>query len=204
MVNVKVKLILIFFISFFAFSVNGQGSVDSSQIKKADSTQIKLDQYKKLFDSGVIGEDEYNKLKSQLLGNNVPETRQQEIVKPDVILTKADTMPLRLLKDRYKGRTVAGSVILSVGAAFLIGDIVYASMPLKLPKPNNTNADTISSEKATHLGSAVALGVIGGLAAVGGSVFLALGLKDKAIYRRRGKELTMNYTGKEIEIAFVF
>jgi hypothetical protein len=204
MVNVKVKLILIFFISLFAFSVNGQNSTDSVQIKKADSTQIKLDQYKKLYDSGVIGEDEYNKLKSQLQGNVAPETQRQEIVKPDVIITKADTMPLRLLKERYKGRIVAGSVILSVGTAFLVGDIIYASMPLKLPKANATNADTISSEKATHLGSAVALGVIGGLAAVGGSVFLALGLKDKATYRRRGKELSMNFTGKEIEIAFVF
>jgi hypothetical protein len=202
---VKIKLIALFVITLFALTARCQAPVDSSQTKKiADSTQIKLDQYKKLFDSGVIGEDEYNKLRSQLLGTVSPEAKQQETVKSDVIITKADTMPMRSLKERYKSRIVAGSAILSVGAAFLAGDIVYSTIPLKLPKPNGTNADTISSEKATHLGSQIALGVIGGLATVGGSVFLALGLKDKAIYRRRGKALTMNYTGKEIQIAFVF
>jgi hypothetical protein len=204
MVHVKVKLILFFFVSCFVFSVNAQNSADSTGTAKADSTQIKLNEYKKLLDSEVIGVDEYNKMKSQLLGNATPETGQSEIVKPDIIITRADTMPMRLLKDRYKARVVAGAVILSVGGAFIVGDIVYASIPPKLPKPNSTNADTISSEKATHVGSSVALGVIGGLAAVGGSVFLALGLKDKATYRRRGKELSMNFTGKEIEIAFVF
>jgi hypothetical protein len=203
MLDVKIKLTLIFFIALLTFSAHGQAPADSSRTKLADSTQVKLDEYRKLFDSGVIGEDEYNKLRSHLLGNNAPETKQ-ETVKSDVFLTKADTMPMRALKERYKGRIVAGSVILSVGTAFLAGDVVYGLLAPKPPKANSTNADTISSEKATHLGSEIALGVIGGLAAAGGSVFLALGLKDKAIYRRRGKELTMNFTGKEIQIAFVF
>lgn len=166
----------------------------------SDSAKTKLDQLRKLFDTGVINEDEYNRARAKLLGLTLPETKP-EIVKPDVVVTKADTMPLKALGDRAKSKVIAGSVILSVGVGFVAGDILYAVLA---PKPSSANADTLSSEKVTRRGAEVALGVLGGLASGGGALFLALGLKDRTIYRRRNKAITMNFTGKEIEIALVF
>src|SRR5271156_909105 len=58
MVNVKLKLSFLFLITLFTLSVKSQAPTDS--------LQIKLDQYKKLLDNGVISEEEYNKMKSEL------------------------------------------------------------------------------------------------------------------------------------------
>ena len=200
--NVKVKLALIFVVTLFAFSARGQAPVDSLRNRMADSTKIKLEQYKKLLDDGTIGEDEYNKKKAELLGTTQPEVKQKdkEVVKSEKEVTKADTIPMSALKDRYKSKIIAGSVILSVGTAFWVGDVIMAATS---PKLNPTDS-LYSTKLETRRGSETALGILGGVASVGGAVFLALGLKDRAVYKRRGKELTMNFTGKEIEIAFVF
>jgi uncharacterized membrane protein len=242
---VKIKLSVILLLVFISLLAHSQTPADSLKVKASDSTQIKLDEYKKLFDSGIIGEDEYNKMKSELLapkqqqtgpsqiktsdstqvkldqlkklyetgvinedeynrtrakllGLPVPETRPE--AKSEVFLSKTDTMSLTALRDRAKSKVIAGSVILSVGGGFIIGDILLASLS---PKLNPTDS-LYSDKKTTRTGSEAALGVLGGVASIGGAVFLALGLKDRAIYRRRNKELTMNFTGKEIEIAFVF
>jgi hypothetical protein len=197
---VKIKLILIFLITAFAFSASGQAAVDTLQHKISDSTRVKLEQYKRLLDDGTISEDEYNRKKAELLGTTQPETKQTEVVKPEKDITKADTMSMASLKERYKSKVIAGSVILSVGTAFWVGDVLLAATSKKL----NPTDSLYSTKLETRRGSETALGVLGGLASVGGAVFLALGLKDKAVYRRRGKELTMNFTGKEIEMAFVF
>jgi len=197
---VKIKLALIFFVALFAFSAKGQAPVDSLRNKTSDSTKIKLEQYKKLLDDGTIGEDEYNRKKAELLGTTQPEVKQPEVVKQEREVTKADTIPMSTLKEHYKSKIIAGSVILSVGTAFWVGDVLLATTSAKL----NPKDSLYSTKLETRRGSETALGVLGGLASVGGAVFLALGLKDKAIYRRRGKELTMNFTGKEIQIAFAF
>ena len=239
MLNVKLKLAVILVISLFAFTAKSQGTADSIQIKleqykklyesgaideeeynkmklqlqpapktnpvvisnqpkAVDSTQIKLDQYKKLLDTGAIGEDEYNRLKAQLLGTPMPEAKPEP--KSEVFLSKVDTMSMQALKERYKAKIIAGSAILSVGGAFLVGDILMATLSHKL-----NPADSLYSLKvSTRRGSEIALGVLGGLATIGGSVFLALGIKDRAVYRRRGKELTMDFNGREFQIAFNF
>ena len=196
----KIKLVLIFIVTIYACSAYAQAPVDSTQHKMSDSTRIKLEQYKKLLDDGTIGEDEYNRKKAEILGIAQPETKQVEVIKPEMELTKADTMSMALLRERYKSRIVAGSVILSVGTAFWVGDVILATTSQKL----NPTDSLYSNKLATSRGSETSLGVLGGVASIGGAVFLALGLKDKALYRRRGKTLTMNFTGKEIEIAFVF
>lgn len=243
----KLKLSLILFFVLTAFCAHSQTPSDSLNRKGTDSTQLKLDEYKKLFDAGIIGEDEYNKMKTdllspkqqpvttgvtqsttsdstrikldqlkklydtgvindeeyarsraKLLGLPQPETKPE--VKPDIVITKADTMSLAALRDRSKSKIIAGSVILSVGGGFIIGDILLATLSPKL----NPKDSLYSDKKTTRTGSEAALGVLGGVASIGGAVFLALGLKDRVIYRRRNKSLTMNFTGKEIEIAFVF
>ena len=247
MLNVKLKPGIILFLVFAGICVRGQAPSETGKNPTADSIQIKLDEFKKLLDSGVIGEDEYNKMKSELqnakpqnttatpqkagttdstqakldqlkklyetgaisdddynkakakiLGLPQPETKPE--VKSEVFLTKADTMSLKALGERAKSKVIAGSVILSVGGGFIIGDILLATVSKKL-KPKDS---AYSDEVTTRRGSEAALGVLGGVASIGGAVFLALGLKDKAIYRRRNKALTMNFTGKEVEIAFVF
>ena len=170
----------------------------TNQPKAVDSTQIKLDQYKRLLDTGAIGEDEYNRLKAQLLGTSLPETKPEP--KSEVFLSKVDTMSMQALKERYKAKIIAGSAILSVGGAFLVGDILMATLSHKL----NPTDSLYSLKVSTRRGSEIALGVLGGLATIGGSVFLALGIKDRAVYRRRGKELTMDFNGREFQIAFNF
>ena len=243
----KLKLGTILFLVFAGFCVQGQATSDSTKTNAGDSTQIKLNEYKKLFDAGVIGDDEYNKMKSELLNGgqpNVPSTAQKTVtidstqqkldqlkklyetgvinedeynrskakilglpqpeikpeVKSEVFLSKADTMPLKALEDRAKSKVIAGSVILSVGAGFIIGDILFSTLSPKL----NPKDSAYAIEVTTRRGSEAALGVLGGVASIGGAVFLALGLKDRAIFRRRSKSLTMNFTGKEIEMAFNF
>ena len=180
-------------------SAPSKSNTNAPQTKTSDSTQIKLDRLKKLLDSGDIGLDEYNESRAKLLGLPQPVETKPDL-KSDIAVTKADTMSLSALKERYKSKIIAGSVILSVGGGFIIGDILLATLSPKL-----NSKDSLYSEKlATRTGSEAALGVLGGVAAAGGAVFLALGLKDRVIYRRRNKELTMNFTGKEIEVAFVF
>jgi hypothetical protein len=199
-VNVKIKLCFLIVITLFNLVAHSQAP--------ADSTRNKLEEIKKLLDDGTIDQEEYNKKKAELLGSSTKQGKvdstQVKIAQPkDTLMEvkKADTMSLTALKERYKAKTAAGCVILSVGTAFWVGDIFYAAFS---PKPNSTNADTLASEKVTRTGAEAALGVLGGVATIGGAVFLALGLKDKAIYRRRGKELTMNFTGKEVQFAFRF
>ncbi len=196
----KIKLLLVFLTAFVAFSAYGQAPVDSLKQKAADSVKVKLEQYKKLLDDGTIGEDEYNRKKAELLGTPQPEIKQPEVVKSDVVISKSDTIPLQVLKERYKSKIIAGSVILSVGTAFVVGDILLATTGRKL----HPTDPLYSQEVATRRGSEIALGVLGGLASAGGAAFLALGLKDKAVYRRRGKELSFNFNGRELEIAFRF
>jgi len=207
-VNVKLKLLFFLLIILFTFSAHSQAP--------ADSVQKQLEQYKKLFENNDIGKEEYEQKKAELMGSH-PEagdtmvhggkqgktvlTKAPVIDSTQLEIRKVDTMSMAALKDRYKGKIVAGSVILSVGTAFWVGDCFFARFS---PKPNSTNADTLASEKVTRQGAEIALGVLGGVASIGGAVFMALGLKDKAVYRRRGKELTMNFTGQEIQIAFVF
>jgi uncharacterized membrane protein len=248
MLNVKLKLVAILFLVFAGFCVQGQApsgqdntvTGDSTQIKldeykkmyesddidsdeynklkagllntkpqpqtpgtantqTTDSTQIKLDQLKKVYDTGAMNDEDYNKARAKILGLPQPEIKQPE-VKSEVFLSKTDTMSLKALQDRAKSKVIGGSVILSLGAGFIIGDILLATVSRKL----NPKDSTYSDELTTRRGSEAALGVLGGVASIGGAVFLALGLKDRAIYRRRNKALTMNFTGKEIEIAFVF
>ena len=193
----KIKLLLIFLIAFVAFSAHSQAPVDSL---KQDSVKVKLEQYKKLLDDGTIGEDEYNRKKAELMGTKQSEIKQPEVVRPDLVIRKSDTIPMQVLKERYKSKIIAGSVILSVGTAFVVGDILLAATGRKL----HSTDSLYSQEVATRHGSEAALGVLGGLASAGGAVFLALGLKDKAVYRRRGKELSFNFNGQELEIAFRF
>ena len=178
--------------------VTKPAATGSVQTKTTDSTQIKLDQLKKLLDTGVISQDEFAKSRAKILGLPEPEIKQD--VKSDVVLSKTDTMPLNALRDRARSKVIGGSVILSVGCGFVIGDILFATLSAPLDPKDSLYSD----KRATRHGSEAALGVLGGVATIGGAVFLALGLKDRTIYRRRNKELTMNFTGKEIEIAFVF
>ena len=241
MLNVKIKLCCFLLLTFIALGAMSQSSSDSTQIKleqykklydsgvigedeynkmkaellspakpviaapgtanikAVDSIQIKLDQNKKLFDSGVISEDEYNKTKALLLGKTAPETKTEN--KPDPLaVTKVDTMSLPALKERYKAKIVAGSIILSVGTAFWVGDVLLATVSTRLNPTDSLYSQKVSNRRGSEIG----LGILGGVASVGGAVFLALGLKDRAIYRRRGKELTLNFTGKEIQIALAF
>jgi hypothetical protein len=165
-------------------------------LQAQDSTQVKLGQYKKLRELGVISEDEFIQDSAKLF--NVVIVKKEEPKEEKI--RKADTMSLAALKDRYKARVTAGTIITSVGGAFIVGDLLFVGLAHKLnPLDSNYN-----DEVRTRRGSQIALGVIGGVAAVGGSIFIALGLKDKVIYRNRNKTLTMDFNGREIGLVYNF
>jgi hypothetical protein len=202
---VKVKLTFLFLSIAFAVAAQQKTTGDSIQTGRVDSVKIKLDQLRKEYESGAMGEEDYNKKKAEITG--VPSQNEIEVTggKPNnppglEVLRKADTMSMTALKDRYHSRVIAGSVITTVGLGFVVGDILFAALAQKINPHDTTYADEVSLRR----NSQIALGVIGGLVSSAGTVFLTLGLKDKAIYKRRGKELTMVLKGNEIGFAFIF
>jgi hypothetical protein len=199
---VKVKLTLVFFFIAFAVTAQQKTSGDSIHNGRIDSIKIKIDQLKKEYESGAMDEEEYNKKRAEITGTPLPNGAEVTGKKVNnaassEVIRKVDTMSMTALKDRYHSRIIAGSVITSVGLGFVVGDILFATLAQKI------NPDSVD-EVSLRRNSQIALGVIGGLVSGAGAVFLTLGLKDKAIYKRRGKELSMVLKGNELGFAFIF
>lgn len=78
---------------------------------QTDSTEIKLQKYKDLYDKELITEQEYDLLKKKELDISS-------------VNTKKDTISVQSLKSKYKSQFIAGSIVFGAGIG-LIGLGVY-------------------------------------------------------------------------------
>ena len=172
------KIILVVLVGFICFT--------RCVAQVQDSTQIKLDQYKKWHELGLISDEEYNTTKAKLL--NLPvEIKQKEIDESKIYFRKIDTISLGDLHQRFKSKIIAGSVILSFGVVLINGAVVYHYVT-KGQIPTGT----------------IGLAVIGSLSTITGAVLLGLGIHDRVVFRERKASLSMDVSLNQIGLTYNF
>jgi hypothetical protein len=132
--------------------------ISTISFAQQDSTQIKLENYKKWFESGLITQDEYSDLKKNLLK-----------VSPSNTAKGKDSVKVK--SSAYKGKIRAGSVFTIVGLGTFLGARIYLEKAVKATPMDKLYAKNIESINYNYKflrGAGIGLGIIGiGLLTVG-------------------------------------
>ncbi|MCW5907302.1 MAG: hypothetical protein KIS94_05550 [Chitinophagales bacterium] len=170
---------------------------------QTDSTEIKLSQYKKWLDMGLIDKPEYDVLKNKLLKKELsdepvmpPKAPPKSETKTDnsdsfedyatARIRKIDTMPLPALKERATLKLIAGSI-------FMAGSIAAGVTTINLINTNHKISATIS------------IGIVSGFSLATSIVLLATGGIDYSLYKTRKKStITFSPSTKDIGLALKF
>jgi hypothetical protein len=150
-------------------------------LAQTDSTQIKLENYKKWFDSGLIDKDEYNKLKNQVL-------------KISTTITQKDTLTIK--DSNYKIKSGA------IFSTFCIGGLIYSKIYLTnsinstpYDKNYSKNIESINQDYKVLRAASVGLGILGlGL--------IAYGLKLKTEYYDQKTSVSIDIPNLTIALRF--
>jgi hypothetical protein len=125
---------------------------------QSDSTQIKLENYKKWFESGLITQDEYSDLKKNLLK-----------VSPSNTIQNKDSVKRK--NSAYKGQIKAGVIFTIVGLSAFIGSNPYLNNAVKstpIDKDYAQKIDAINQNYKVLRGAGIGFGLLGlGLIAIG-------------------------------------
>jgi hypothetical protein len=132
--------------------------LSSFTFAQSDSTQLKLEIYKKWYESGLITQDEYSDLKKNLLK-----------VSPSNTTKGKDSTKVK--SSAYKGKIRAGSVFTIVGLGTFLGARIYLEKAVKATPMDKLYAKNIESINYNYKflrGAGIGLGIIGiGLLTVG-------------------------------------
>lgn len=152
-------------------------------VAQTDSTKIKLDQYQKWHDAGIISDGEYSQVKAKLLNIVLPKQEEPKEA-------KASPIELSKLQEKYKAQITGGSVLFSVGIAGIVGGAMYFTYAQPTISNRKTNAIVICS--------------FGGASAIDGSIILATGLKNRALYRSEKGNLSLNVGLNQLGVTYNF
>jgi len=123
-----------------------------------DSTQIKLENYKKWFETGLITQDEYTELKKNLLKVSPSYTSQNK----DSVKGKSTA---------NKGQIKAGAIFTIVGLSAFIGSKSYLNSAVKstpMDKDYTKKIEAINHNYKVLRGAGIGFGLLGlGLIAIG-------------------------------------
>jgi hypothetical protein len=132
--------------------------ISTISFAQQDSTQIKLENYKKWFESGLITQDEYSDLKKNLLK-----------VSPSNITQNKDS--LKRKNAVYKGQIKAGAIFTLIGLSAFIGSNPYLNNAVKsvpFDKDYAKRIDAINQNYKVLRGAGIGFGILGlGLIAIG-------------------------------------
>ena len=139
--------------------------ISTISFAQQDSTQIKLENYKKWFESGLVTQDEYSELKKNLLKvspSNTVKVKDNTVNGKDSVKVKSSA---------YKGKIRAGSVFTIVGLGTFLGARIYLEKAVKATPMDKLYAKNIESINYNYKflrGAGIGLGIIGlGLLTVG-------------------------------------
>jgi hypothetical protein len=123
-----------------------------------DSTQIKLENYKKWFESGLVTQDEYSELKKNLLK-----------VSPSITTQNKDAVNRK--NSAYKGQIKAGAIFTIIGLGSFIGSNPYLNYAVKstpIDKDYAKKIDAINQNYKVLRGAGIGFGLLGlGLISIG-------------------------------------
>jgi hypothetical protein len=162
---------------------------------QTDSVEMKLTQYKKWFDSGLIDKEDYEIMKQKALKRELSDVEIETIKKEvqqaedkkrvvEESVRKVDTMELAVLKERFTLKIIAGTIFMGAGVGMQTGVIASPQMSL--------------ANKATLLTFGVA-------STVTGIVLAVLGGKERKVFlTRSGKEITLLPSNRNAGVALLF
>ena len=127
-------------------------------IAQTDSLEQKLIQYKKLFDSGLITEKEYEEVKAKAL--QIPVTKKEEINLGDQSITKAENQELNKLRKRYRESFAVGISFACIAPAFLVTALVIADKDIPY-------SSTYEHDKKNQRDLSLLFGLVGGVFTIG-------------------------------------
>ncbi len=168
-----------------------------------DSTEIKLNEYKNLFDKGLINQDEYEKLKGSLL------FPKNDFEKKDIEIKSVDKNAITDLKKEYKGNLIGGSVLLAGGVAAIGGGIHYKNN--KIPdlskyfnKNGIFNSSAYDAALKTYRAKKIIIFSIGGVCAGAGLVLEILGIYNRQVYINKKKDISLSMSNQGIGASITF
>jgi hypothetical protein len=152
---------------------------------QSDSTQLKLENYKKWFESGLITQDEYSDLKKILLK-----------VSPSTTTQNKDSVKRK--NSAYKGKIRAGSVFTIVGLGTFLGARIYLDRAVKatpVDKLYAKNIESINYHYKFLRGAGIGFGIIGlGL--------LTVGIATKEVILANGNSVLIDFPNFSIAYKF--
>lgn len=132
--------------------------ISTISFAQQDSTQIKLENYKKWFESGLVTQDEYSELKKNLLK-----------VSPSITTQNKDSVKRK--NSAYEGQIKAGIIFTIVGLSAFIGSNPYLNNAVKstpIDKDYVKKIEAINQHYKVLRGAGIGFGLLGlGLIAIG-------------------------------------
>ncbi|HEY0262065.1 MAG TPA: hypothetical protein VGB95_03505 [Chitinophagales bacterium] len=165
----------------------------AAKAQTTDSTETKLEQYKKWHDSKTISDDEYVTLKAKLL--NIENSKTQ--------MLKAGKLP------QYEAERISGIVLTSVGLGAVIGGLAYQEQTYRSIVNNIANGGsyTTSSVKSevsnSRKISAITAGCGAGVA-VAGIVLMFVSDKHETLYKSQKVSLNLDTKTNGLGLAMNF
>lgn len=173
-----------------------------SQESKTDGLDIKLREYKHLYEQNLISKEEYEKLKHNLLFENEKTTP----LKTD---NNIDSNFISELKKEYKANFIGGTILLSGGISAIAGGIYYKNH--KLPNlsnyvntSGNLNSSTYNAALKDYRAKKIITFTIGGISMGVGLALEILGIHNKKIYLDKNKSISLGMSNQGIGTLITF
>lgn len=187
------------FILFIAVFISSKAF---AQIPSNDTTEIKLNEYKNLFEKGLINQNEYEKLKENIL---FPKKEENKVVKSEVV----DKNIITDLKKEYKGNFIGGSILFAGGIAAIGGGVHFKNN--KIPditkyfnKNGSFNGDSYDAALKDYRAKKIIIFSIGGVCMGAGFALEILGIHNRKLYLDKSKNISLGLSNEGIGALITF
>jgi hypothetical protein len=169
--------------------------------KDIDSTEVKLRQYKDMFENGLINETEYSKLKESVLFPNVnKDANTKPVVTDNYILEK---------KKEYIQNFAVGSSLIALGVGGIGGGIYFKNnkIPnaLRFLNSNGTlNEKSFNSALNDYRKKKIIIFTTSSFIVGTGIVLEILGVHNRLVYINKKKDISISMSNEGIGMKFKF